>query len=86
MNADTALREIRGLASVNRFIVSRHAEKQALTRGVTANDMHYALVNANSCTWQEDHKTWKVQGIDLDGGDLTLAVVIQDDVLVVTVF
>lgn len=42
-------------------------------------------MNARSCAPQTDGK-WKVEGSDLDGDDLTVVVVIDDGLLVVTLF
>ncbi len=54
-------------------------------RGVREGDLRNALMNARSCAPQKDGK-WKVEGSDLDGDDLTVVVVIDDGLLVVTLF
>jgi hypothetical protein len=54
-------------------------------RGVRAADLRNALVNARSCAPQAGER-WKVEGSDLDGDDLTVVVVIDDGLLVVTLF
>ncbi len=54
-------------------------------RGVREGDLRNALVNACSCAHQQDGK-WKAEGTDLDGDDLTIVVVIDDGLLVVTLF
>lgn len=56
-------------------------------RGATPADVKRALLTASRATWQPDHQTWKVAGgTDRDGDDLTLAVVVEADVVVVTLF
>lgn len=56
-------------------------------RGAVADDVVNALVTATSAVWQPDRSTWKVSGgSDLDRDDLTVAVDIQADVVVVTIF
>jgi len=54
-------------------------------RGVREGDLRNALVDARSCAPQKDG-TWKVEGCDLDGDDLTVVVVIDDGLVVVTLF
>lgn len=56
-----------------------------LERGVREGDLRNALVHARSCSAQPDDR-WKVEGSDLDGDDLTVVVVIDDGLLVVTLF
>ncbi len=54
-------------------------------RGVLQADLRHALVNARSCAVQRSD-SWRVEGIDLDGDDLSVVVVIEDGLLVVTLF
>jgi hypothetical protein len=54
-------------------------------RGVREGDLRNALVNARSCSAQKDDR-WKVEGSDLDGDDLTVVGVIDDGLLIVTLF
>ena len=54
-------------------------------RGVREGDLRNALINAQSATSQKDDK-WKVEGSDLDGDDLTVVVVLEDGLVVVTLF
>lgn len=86
MTAAEALQLIRGLASANRYIVSSHAWLRANQRGAGVQDIRHGLVNANSCSWQPERETWRVETCDLDGDDLTLVVSIQEDLIVVTLF
>ena len=55
-------------------------------RGVTVQDVRYALCHAGGCTHQPESGRWRVDSTDLEGDDLTLIVRIEDDVLVITVF
>jgi putative zinc finger/helix-turn-helix YgiT family protein len=43
-------------------------------------------MTATHAAWQEEHQSWKVEGEDTDGDPLTIAVVIEADLIVVTVF
>lgn len=54
-------------------------------RGVREADLRHALGAARSCTPQKTG-SWRVDGADLDGDDLTMIVVIEDGLLVVTLF
>lgn len=85
MTADEALKHVRGFAAAGRYVVSQHARKRMQERGVQEMDLRNALVNARSAEAKDDGK-WKVEGSDLDGDDLTVIVVIDDGVIVVTLF
>lgn len=54
-------------------------------RRVQEGDLRNALVSARSCVPQKDDK-WKVEGIDLDGDDLIVVAVIDDGLVVVTLY
>lgn len=54
-------------------------------RGVTFRDLRHSLVNATSCSLQ-DNDRWRVATEDLDGADLTLVVVFEGDVVVITLY
>lgn len=43
-------------------------------------------MDAAGCEWQPESHRWRVTGADLQGDDLTLVVVIEQDVVVVTMF
>ncbi len=81
-----ALAAIHRLAAAGRFFLVPHARQRAAQRGITATDIRHALETALSASWQPDRATWKVESADLDGEALTLAVVIEASVIVVTVF
>lgn len=80
-----ALEEIRGLASANRYALSPHAFERMLLRNVRPMDVRHALVKARDCREQTEGR-WKVLGPDLDKDDLTMVVVVEDGVVVITLF
>lgn len=80
-----ALDAIHGYAAANRIEVSGHARKRMRQRGVSHNDLRHALANATGCRTQPEGR-WRVEGADLDGDLLSAVVVIEDGVVVVTVF
>jgi hypothetical protein len=81
-----ALAEIRGLARVGRLAYASHAVRRMSERGVTRRDVQHALTDATACAWQEAYGTWRALGADLREQELVVAVVIEDGLLVVTVF
>jgi hypothetical protein len=54
-------------------------------RGASVGHVLHALRNAAVCERGEGDR-WKTTGPDLDGDDLTAVVVIEDGLVVVTVF
>lgn len=57
-----------------------------LQRGATSADVRKSLLTASAATWQHNHQTFHVTGgVDTDGDDLTCNVVIEADVVVVTI-
>jgi hypothetical protein len=54
-------------------------------RRVKFTDLVHALVNARQCTLQENDR-WRVEGSDLDGDELTVVVVLDAGVVVITLF
>jgi hypothetical protein len=80
-----ALADIRGFASAGRWALTAHAKRRAAERGARPEDVRYALMSALACRDQGDG-TWKVPSQDSAGGDLTAIVVLEDGVLVVTLF
>ncbi len=86
MKPAEALKAIHGLAGANRIVITRHAYLRMGQRGATYRDVHHALLYAQRCAWQLEQGTWRVEGRDVDGDELTLAVSIQSDAIVITVF
>ena len=91
MNEDTppqddreAPEQIRGFALANRIRYSGHSRKRMRERGVRDQDVRRALCNLRKWS-QETSEKWLVTGPDLDGDDLTMVLVIDDGVLIVTV-
>ena len=87
MNAQerAALRDIRGYASANRIEYAPHALLRMRQRNVRGVDVETALKAARICFAQPNGR-YKVTGPDFDGDDLDLVVIIEDGVLVVTLF
>lgn len=80
------LADVRGYARAGRIRYTWHARNESMPkRRVTYGDVENALINATSCLPDED-ETWKVIGPDVDGDDLKLIVVVEEGVLVVTVW
>ncbi|MBI3202608.1 MAG: DUF4258 domain-containing protein [Myxococcales bacterium] len=85
MAAAEALRTIRGLARAARYVISEHAAKRMNQRNVRPVDIRCALAGATACAALPDDR-WKTTGPDLDGDALSCVVVIEGDVVVITVF
>jgi hypothetical protein len=83
--AAAALVEVRGLAAAGRIQLSSHARARCRERGVLFADVRAALTRARGCV-EQDHGRWRVVGDDLGGEELTAVVVLEDGVLVVTLF
>jgi hypothetical protein len=88
MDSAEALRVIRGLAKANRIRLTAHAEREAAECGAAPEDVRCALVNAKSIRASGPGRAsdWTVTGPDLDGDDLEIALIIEDGLLVITVY
>lgn len=88
MNESDALRAIRRIARTGLIILSRHAQSRMQKRNVRFSDVRYALRNVTTVKRSaSDHASdWIATGPDLDGEELTAAVILQGGVLVVTVY
>ena len=88
---ESALECIRGYAAAGRISYSGHLYRDRMgrgpgTRNVLVEDVRSALVTAIRCASQKNGR-WAVSGgVDLDGDELTCICVIEDDVVVITVF
>jgi len=80
-----ALQDIRGLAGAGRVDIRNHALERMDERGLDWADVVHALMNAVSCEARPPDR-WRVEGVDLDGDSVTVVVVIELAVVVVTVF
>lgn len=85
MEPAEALEEIRRLAVARRVWFSPHARQRMDERFVRPRDVYCALENASTCRAGERGR-WKVVGPDVDGDELTMAVVLEAGVVVITVF
>jgi len=88
MDPEEALRVVRGLARANRVRFTAHAAREAVECGATRDDVRCALADAKSIRASGKGRTsdWTVMGPDTDGDDLDIAVVLEDEVLVITVY
>ncbi len=85
MTPSEALADMRGYALAGRVVVTFHAGKRMRERGVFAEDVWHALQHAGRCNALPDER-WKVWGPDASGDELALVVLLEDGVIVVTVF
>jgi len=85
MTPSEALADVRGYAGAGRIRLTRHAERRMEDRGLVFRDLRSALVNARQCSALPEER-WKVCGPDASGDELTLVVLLEDGVIVVTVF
>lgn len=80
------LAKVRGLTLAGRWEVEeRHARPRMRQRGVEYQDVEHGLRHATGCVVQANGR-WKLTTTDLEGDELTLIAVVDDGVLVVTVF
>lgn len=88
MTPVVALAEIRRLATAGRVrLYDVHVRQSMAKRNIRANDVFSALRNAGSCMVSTNGPgRWKVTGPDLDGDALDVVVVIEGDLVVITVF
>lgn len=88
MDSAEALRVVRGLGRANRFRLTAHAEREAGECGASREHIRCALIHAKSIRASGPRRAsdWTVVGPDLDGDDLEIALIIEDGLLVVTVY
>jgi hypothetical protein len=81
-----ALEQAHRAGATGQFFVSTHARERQGERTVHFADIREALRTATLARLQ-DNERWRLDGgQDLDGDDLTLIVVFEQGVIVVTVF
>jgi hypothetical protein len=80
-----ALAEIRGYARSGRVEFTHHALVRARQRRVRVDEVVEALAYAQACRFEEGEK-WRASCLDADGDPLEVVVVIEDGLLVVTMF
>ncbi len=80
-----ALADVRGYARAGRVEFTDHAVKRARQRRVRIGEIVTALAHAHDCRHEEGEK-WRALCRDRDGDLLEAIVVIEDGLLVVTLF
>jgi len=86
MTEQEMLRLVRSYTRANRWEVDQmHGQPRMQQRGLSFNDVEHALLNATRCRVQPNGR-WKLESKDLDGDDLTIIAVVDDGVLVITLF
>jgi len=80
-----ALADVRGYARAGRVEFTAHAVKRARQRSVRIGEIVHALAYAHECRREEGEK-WRALCRDRDGDLLEAVVVIEDGLLVVTLF
>lgn len=87
MTPSEALAEVHRAGASGDFYVSPHARERQGERSVQRVDLQEAMRTATNATFQSDRDTWRIDGgKDFDGDDLTVVVVFDAGVVVVTVF
>jgi hypothetical protein len=83
-----ALKDCQGYAAAGRMRLSWHVESESMPdRGATIDDVKEAIRTSTNCKWQPDKNTWRLEGgMDLDDETMTVIAVLDDGVLVVTIF
>lgn len=69
-----------------RYIYGDHALDQMEHRNVTRGDVRSALGSATTATFQPDKGRWRITGTDRSGDSLSLAVVFENGIVIITVF
>ena len=101
MDPEGALRAIRGLAKANRIRLTAHADREAAECGATRGDIRRALVNAKGIrasglgrglrtsvlqrAGAGEHAEGELRH-GRNGDDLELALIIEDGLLIITVY
>jgi hypothetical protein len=67
------------------LVFSTHALRRAGQRGVTRHDVLNALLTATSACKQENG-TWRIEGLDDDGVELTVIIAFGHHIEIITVF
>ncbi len=85
MTPAEALADIRGYARAGRVEFTEHVLIRAKQRRVRIGEIVTALAHAHGCRHEEDDR-WRALCRDRDGDVLEVIVVIEDGLLVVTLF
>ena len=62
-----------------------HGVPRMRERGASFQDLRHGLLVATACAVQPNGR-WRLATVDLDGDELTLIVLVEDGVLVITLF
>jgi hypothetical protein len=68
------------------FFLSVHAGLRMRQRSVTKADIQACGRHAMACIYQIQNDTWRIEGTDLDGQELTIICGVEDSVVIVTIF
>lgn len=79
----SALRDIQGYAGANRIRLEWHARERMRDRNARYDDLRHALLTARTCTIQANGRI-RVRGFDIDGAALDPVVVLNGEVVVIT--
>ena len=86
-DAKTALQKIQALAFINRIAYTSHARQRMSERRIRERDVWYAIKNATDCSASSDGlDRWRVKGSDANDIELIVVVVIENKVVVLTIF
>ncbi len=85
MATSEILEEIRENARWGRLIITWHARQRMFERSVFDEDLEEAIETAIKCLEQEDG-TWRVEGFDMEGDELTLIIALEGDNVIITLF
>lgn len=85
MQAADVLAFIRARAVAGRLRYTRHARERMRQRNVLPDDVRHALMDGQRCEAGQDPDKWEVYGADLEGEPLKVVVLLESDVVVVTV-
>lgn len=80
-----ALEDVRGYSRAGRVVPTEHARRRMRERSISWADLVAALARAGLCAALPGEK-WRITGLDRSGDEMTSVVVLDEGVLVVTVF
>ena len=89
MGHDEALQTIVSMAAQGLIAFTNHALEKMPALGLIEDDVRHCLTHPTGIEKSDPYhhqSDWMVRGSDLSGNSLTVCVVIEADVLVVTVF
>lgn len=78
--------QIKASLSRGHFRISVHAAERMNKRSVTRSDIKNCGKTARRAIFQEGKGTWKLEGDDLDGVELTVICAVDEQLIVVTIY